>query len=79
MVRVQHVVDMDEDDNSSKDEDRVILLWEAREEALLKAWRLKLFNLSQRHGFEALTCKKFYAILGLPLHRPSNDLNAVRG
>ena len=51
---------------SYDDETRKELLWEAREEQLLKKWMDEMFICSKKQGIKARHTKKLYALVGVP-------------
>ena len=52
---------------SSKDDDnRKELLWESREEELLKKWMIEMKDNSIKHGKKARKTKKLYSLVGVP-------------
>jgi hypothetical protein len=64
------LVDEDGEDSSSssssKDEPRIPMLWQTREEKLINTWRVELFALSAKHGVEGNWNQRLYAGFGLP-------------
>ena len=51
---------------SLDDENRKELLWEHREEDLLKKWMDEMFICSKKQGIKARQTKKIYALVGVP-------------
>ena len=52
--------------NSKDDESRKELLWESREEDLLKRWMSEMKESSIKQGKKARETKKLYALFGVP-------------
>jgi hypothetical protein len=51
---------------SRDDENRKELLWEEREEGLLKIWMNEMVISSKKQGIKARQTKKIYALVGVP-------------
>jgi len=59
-------VDSQNSDASSEDDVRKELMWEKREENLLKKWLDDMAESSKKQGIAGRRTKKLYAILGVP-------------
>ena len=52
--------------SSVDNENRKELLWESREEELLRKWMLEMYESSKKQGMKAKRTKKIYALIGVP-------------
>ena len=59
-------IDSQNSDISEDDQNRKELLWQKREEDLLKKWLDDMIESSKKQGLKGRRTKKLYAILGVP-------------